>query len=778
METCLEKKMNAIEHIVDILNKNKERDFLIDSCSGERLTFKQLADLAASIAQDLTQRGLKKGDRVAVILENSIETALIYFGCLFAGMTTVPINIAFSFEDINFILEHSGASCLVLSRRTLEKINMDHLKRKNIKILQVHNLKEEKPADPHQATELWPVFRLPSANQFEPFRNVSCEDTLTIIYTSGTTAKPKGVVHKIASLIDNARMFAKELDINTSHRFYGILSMMYLGGYYNLLLLPFSAGASVVLSKTFDAQLALDFWKGAKKYNVNTLWLVPSILSILLKVDRSDHGETFCRQNIKCSLIGTAPLPVKVKKDFEKRYGVILYENYGLSETLFISTNSPRFPQHDGSVGKILPGVQVAIWNDQGQSVQYGEEGEIFVRSPYLMKGYYNAQTQTPDHLKQEAWFATGDIGILDQNGDLFITGRKKDLIIRGGINISPAAIENILNEHVSIERGVVVGVPHEIYGEDIAAVVKLKAGYKIGEMREDLKQFCNKRLGDAQKLGHVLEIDEFPLGATGKVLKNQVRELVVKKLKVFVSDKQGEREENAGSSMAKKSLMIPGQINPVVKRIAPKVLDELKKYSTSMISDCLNRMQTMDGKIQPLVRGRSFGGSAVTVEEVEGGNLMSHAALELLQEGDVLVIDAKGITTRTCWGGLQTLMAKLRGASGIVIFGSVRDYEEIAKSGLPVYCVGTSPAGPLKGWGGNVNCPISCAGCVVNPGDIIIGDDDGVVVVPLGLAEQVIPLCEKRAVMEKGWFKNLEKGKSTLDIVGLRETLNSFFHK
>ena len=181
-----------------------------------------------------------------------------------------------------------------------------------------------------------------------------------------------------------------------------------------------------------------------------------------------------------------------------------------------------------------------------------------------------------------------------------------------------------------------------------------------------------------------------------------------------------------------------------------------------------------MDGRIHALVPGQRLSGSAVTVDEVPGGNLMSHAALELLQPGDVLVIDGKASTTRSCWGGLQTKMAELRGAQGVVIFGSVRDYEDIKNSKLPVFAIGTSPAGPMKEPGGNVNVAISCGGVEVRPGDIVIGDDDGVVVIPQKLAAETLKLCEARAAMEKEWFKKLSKGEATVDIIGIRDALNT----
>jgi 4-hydroxy-4-methyl-2-oxoglutarate aldolase len=219
---------------------------------------------------------------------------------------------------------------------------------------------------------------------------------------------------------------------------------------------------------------------------------------------------------------------------------------------------------------------------------------------------------------------------------------------------------------------------------------------------------------------------------------------------------------------------MIAGRVLPRVAGPPRDVVDALAAFPTGIVSDCLNRMGAMDGRVRALVPGRRFCGPAVTVEEVEGGNLMSHAALELVAPGDVLVIDAKGVTTRACFGGVQTLAAQRRGAAAVVAYGMVRDVEDLAALGLPVHALGTCPAGPLKGWGGNVNAPIACGGVVVRAGDLVLGDDDGVVVVPQELAAELPALCADRVAHEEGWTAAIEAGASTVDAVGLRSALEA----
>lgn len=216
---------------------------------------------------------------------------------------------------------------------------------------------------------------------------------------------------------------------------------------------------------------------------------------------------------------------------------------------------------------------------------------------------------------------------------------------------------------------------------------------------------------------------------------------------------------------------MIGGRVRRRIERPDPAVIAALAPFPSGLISDCLNRMGAMDGAIRSLVAGRRCCGPAVTVEEVEGGNMMSHAALELLEPGDVLVIAGRGVTSRAAWGGVQSLAAERRGAVAVVIDGSVRDVGDLAALEIALFARGTAPGGPLKGWGGNVNQPIAVGGTVVQPGDLVCGDDDGVVVVPRALAPELPELCAARAAMEAEWIARVESGALSLDAVGLRET-------
>ena len=304
-----------------------------------------------------------------------------------------------------------------------------------------------------------------------------------------------------------------------------------------------------------------------------------------------------------------------------------------------------------------------------------------------------------------------------------------------------------------------------------MVAAIKLREGYDFEEELEKIKDHCQRSLASNQRPSFFFEIDDFPRSAAGKIQKAKVKELVLAKFGLKDEEQKSPAVRQAEEPV-KKKLMVTSKVRRDIERPSKELIKRIGGFPTSIISDCLNRLRVMDNRIQPVVRGRPFAGPAFTVEEVEGGNLMSHIALELIQSGDVLVIDAKGAITRSCWGGLQTYAAKEREVSGIVIFGSIRDYEEIAEYDIPVYAAGVSPGGPLKGWGGFVNYPISCGGVPVLPGDVVVGDDDGVVVVPPDFLEEILSYCEERIKREEKWYKGVEQGVSTIDTVGLRESV------
>jgi len=517
------REMTIREMITDVVARRQEQVFLVDAITSREITYGEFHRKACALAAELRRRGVAKGDRIGVMVPNCCELAVLYFACIYLGAVIVPINPSLSKGDVQFIVG-SCKPALVVTSVTIA----DAVAGFQTKVLRLVTAQESDSRGLDQIR----IDGLVESKEFVPLETADGEDLVVIMYTSGTSARPKGLALKLGRMFRNATAFAGAQHIDQDSRFYLTLSMAYMGGFYNLLVLPFLCGASIVVDHVFDARSSLHFWDKAKNNHVNTLWLAPTVLSILLRMDRGRTGEEFCRSSVRHTFVGFAPLPLKVKDEFEARYGVRVIENYGLSETLFVTARSRGDFGASGYVGEALPGVALRVVSDQEEPVPSGTDGEVEILTPDLMAGYLDADG-TLLGMNTAGWFPTGDVGHLDDHGSLFITGRKKDLIIRGGVNISPAAIEEELMHVPGIADVAVVSIPHELYGEDIVAVLKLEAGVELESMLDSVVAHAKRNLAQHQQPARYIAIDELPRTANGKVQKARIRELVAEKLQV-----------------------------------------------------------------------------------------------------------------------------------------------------------------------------------------------------------------------------------------------------
>lgn len=491
-----------------IFEKNAERVFIIESETGHQYTYGEFYAIARHIAYLLHLNGICQKDRVAILLTNSVEFGALYFACLFLGAIAVPVNPKFHRSEIDFIISHCDIRLLVYS------------------------LKTEKIIDEIPSLHSMPKLSLSSGDNYDVINwrsdhKIKGDDLFLITFTSGTTSMPKGVIHRVRGMIENALVFNSVTGVNRDNRFLHVMSMSYMAGILNTLLCPFLAGSSILLEHPFDVRSVLRFWRPVIQYHADTFWLSPTMLVALLQADRDTMGKQYCSKSIKNVFVGTAPLPLKTKKDFENKYGIPLYESYGLSELLLVTTNSSTVLTLDGSVGKQLPGVEMRIVDDKGEPLDRNIDGEVWAKTPYVMAGYLNYETLEPDFISPDMWFPTGDIGHINRDGQLFIIGRKKDLIIKGGENISPRAIEDVIIEHESIDQVAVIGIPHYFYGEEIAAVVKLKSGYSFDDVLPELNKLCIERLKESSIPAKFINIETIPVSSTGKIQKARLREML-----------------------------------------------------------------------------------------------------------------------------------------------------------------------------------------------------------------------------------------------------------
>lgn len=504
-----------------IVENNKDKVFLIDSIKGNEYTYGDIEDLASRLALIFKEEGLEKGDKVAIILPNCIEFIIIYFACMQLGAVPVPINIKSTPREIAFLLDHSEARMLfVSSLKRQDMVEKIHLLQNEKKLLKTVFLGE---------VDLLGEIKRRKRLSDTPFGNIHDDDTFLMMYTSGTTKQPKGVMISYGALIGNGLAFIRFQNLERGLRFYGILSLSYTAGFYNLIMVPFLLEGSVVIDEEFGPMSLLTFWKKISKHEVSGLWLVPSILSIMLALDKSELGKKYCNErNIKVAFVGTAPLHESLRKNFEERYSLSLYQSYGLSELLFVSTNSPSFPCNRG-VGRILPGINVNIIREEAGAAQpcssdtFDRSGELLITTEYLMQGYYkNAEEEKK--LMVGGSFFTGDVGFIDEEGYLFITDRKKDLIIKGGINISPKEIEDAVMKLDKVEEVAVIGIPDEKSGEEVVLLVRAAEGLS----GEEIRNYCKENIAPFKAPKYIHFVDKFPKSVTGKIQKNKLRELVI----------------------------------------------------------------------------------------------------------------------------------------------------------------------------------------------------------------------------------------------------------
>ena len=490
--------------VLDVVERHRSRPFLIDARTSRAVSYGGFDAIAVRFAAELRRRGVGKGDRVALVLPNSIEFAAMYFACLYRGAVAVPISLSAAPPEIAFIVSRAGLRLIAVTGATGAQLSA--ARAADVSRWQIDAV------DPGEA---------PNGTMESDVRDddVREDDLWSLTFTSGTTGLPKAVAHRSGALLDAAVAFASAVQLDEQTRMAHLLPMSYMAGFLNTLLCPFMAGASVVLCRPFDNLTALRFWDSLMPHGVDAMWLTPTMAAALLRIDRHQQGRRYCRERVRTVCVGTAPLPPDVKREFEAKYGVVMLESYGLSELLFITTQRPG-DAAPGSVGLPFAGVEVDIRRPDVDGA-----GQVWVRTPYLMQGYLNYDTGTTDDLPRDHWFDTGDLGRMQPDGALAITGRTKDLIIRAGVNVSPRAVEDALMGHPAIQHAAVIGVPDSLLGERVAAVVVLKNGESLEALRPSIESLCRERLNVASRPSELIAVDRLPTGPSGKVQKHRLRE-------------------------------------------------------------------------------------------------------------------------------------------------------------------------------------------------------------------------------------------------------------
>ena len=518
-----------------ILATHAERPLLIDAPTGTVWTYADVQAIATGLSRTWRHAGLERGARIATLTQRRAPHALLAYACMLNGYAFVPLPPDTAPDDLGLLLARSRPARLYVDDELLPRLDEAIAARQD-------------GGDPLPAIERATFADADHQAFVQERTNVSADDSLefraptdrsiaSIHFTSGTTSTPKGVVHCGPALLDAAHAFNEALGFTPDTRIYHTLPLSYMAGYLNLLLCPLVCGGSVVLERLWDARLAFSFWQHPRQYDVNAMWLVPSMLAALLKVDRDRTAGDWCREHLKQLCVGTAPLPHVVREAWEAKYGVDCHESYGLSETLFISSASARTTKEKGSVGRLLAGVRLTT--DASATTPLGTDDDpIWASVPWMFLGYLGDDGQ-PDPETAPSVYPTGDRGLITAQGNLSIVGRDKDLIIRGGRNISPVALENRLSQMPEAGEVIVVGVPDDLLGEKIVAVFASGATTEQGSdtapppltvrpKDDPAWSWIGANLPEYLQPNALMSTTAFPRTASGKVIRRTVRDQVL----------------------------------------------------------------------------------------------------------------------------------------------------------------------------------------------------------------------------------------------------------
>jgi long-chain acyl-CoA synthetase len=464
--------------------------------AGASWTYQEIERASAHVADLLRSRGITPGDRVGLMLPNVAEFPAVYFGILRTGAVVIPMNPLLKSREVAYYLEDSGAGLLFATGDAADQI------------------REGTGADVVAVTSDW--FTDTEGVETTGVVDRAPDDTAVLLYTSGTTGHPKGAELTHANLVRNADVMREDLITLTEEDVvFGGLPLFHAFGQTCTLNTSLGVGASLAVLPRFNPAQALEMIARDK---ITIFAGVPTMYIALLSVPDRERYDV---SSLRVCVSGGAAMPVEIFRAFEEAFGCIVLEGYGLSETSPVASfNHPGRERKVGSIGTPIRGVEMRVVDDKGVEVPAGEVGEISIKGHNVMKGYWQRPDATAAVL-QDGWFRTGDMGRIDPDGYFFIVGRKKELIIRGGYNVYPREIEEVMHEHPAVAEAAVIGVPHPALGEEVAAAVVLKPGETV--TADELRSWVAERVAAYKYPRHVWLVDDLPKTSTGKVQKSMI---------------------------------------------------------------------------------------------------------------------------------------------------------------------------------------------------------------------------------------------------------------
>ena len=484
-------------------------------------SYREFCDLVFSTASAFAKLGLKRGEHVAILIPNSPEFLFCYFGAMMAGGAAVTLNTLLKADELDYIINDSQARILCTTphyRKMLDPVW------ENLSNIEELILTEQEGIENYsKAKNLSSLMKEGDA----AYRtSIEESDAAAMIYTSGTTGHPKGVRLNHANIIYNSYVAPRFIDLQPDDVSLCIMPLFHVNAQIASMMATLQAGATVVLEEMFKPR---SFISTLKKYRCTTFSGVPTIYNYLNEMKEAE-GQSL--DFLKACICGAAPMPVDVFQRFEEKFNAKIIEGYGLTEGTCVSSLNPlNGIRKIGSIGIPIDGQEMSIQDEDGKLLGDGAIGEICIKGPNVMQGYWNNASATEESIR-DGWLHTGDQGYRDQDGYYFIVGRKKEMIIRGGENIYPKEIEEVLHEHEDIQDCAVVGIPDKKYGEEVAAFIIVKPAASTGE--KEIKSYLRQKMADFKRPRIIELVNDLPRTATGKIQKNKIIEEYAGNLKLI----------------------------------------------------------------------------------------------------------------------------------------------------------------------------------------------------------------------------------------------------
>jgi long-chain acyl-CoA synthetase len=474
---------------------------------GHSITYAEMNRKVDALCRGFTRSGIKPGDVCVQMMPSSLNWALVYYALAKMGAFVVPVNFLFRQRELDYIIRDSGARAFIGHHDYLNDA---------VPALNAHPAVAIRIAEGENLpTGFIPLKDLFGGNGDFPTYPTKDDDPFAVIYTSGTTGEPKGAVLTHKSLMSDVTAVSKVRHTESHDIVLSVLPLFHIYGQTHSLNISIYCGLTIRMWTNFDAAKVLD---AIEEEESSILYAVPTMVNRLVELAESKPPE---RSSLRFVISGGAALPVEVLHRFEKIYDATIYESYGLTEFSPTCVENPFGREtRPGSIGLPIPPFKTKIVDKNDQDVAVDEVGELCIKGSAVMKEYLNKPGATARALR-DGWLHTGDLARMDEDGYIFIVDRKKDLIIRGGYNVYPREIEEVLYTHEAISEAAVIGVPHKDLGEEIAAMIVLKPGAKA--TADDLRQYVKSQVAPYKYPRVINFLNELPKTAAGKILKRAI---------------------------------------------------------------------------------------------------------------------------------------------------------------------------------------------------------------------------------------------------------------